>query len=145
MLPADHGCRTDLRFARFCLELWLNRDRGRQVAKLGDASTWVALPRSPRILAPPKKDMPSKSSSSSGAPFLTESTCLRPATRAHGARSACRGGVREVWLFGLLARDNAVCPLTDVLVLTATEWRAPEGTALYREVVMHGIRFHLPS
>jgi len=32
-----------------------------------------------------------------------------------------------------------------VAVLTAAEWRAAEGTALYREVVMHGIRFHLPS
>ena len=53
--------------------------------------------------------------------------------------------MREVWLFGSLARDNAVCPVTDVLVLTAAEWRAPEGTALYRKVVMHGIRFRLPS
>ena len=57
---------------------------------------------------------------------------------------ARRAGVREVWLFGSLARRNALRRPMGVL-LRAAEWRAPEGTALYREVVMHGIRFHLPS
>ena len=47
--------------------------------------------------------------------------------------------------FGSLAGDNALRRLSNVFVLMAAEWRAPEGTALYREVVMHSIRFHLPS
>ncbi len=58
---------------------------------------------------------------------------------------ARRAGVREVWLFGSLARGNALCRLTDVLVLTAAEWRAPDGTAVSRGVVMHGIQLDPPS
>jgi hypothetical protein len=32
-----------------------------------------------------------------------------------------------------------------VLVLTAAEWKAREGTALHREVVMRGIQLYPPS
>jgi hypothetical protein len=34
---------------------------------------------------------------------------------------------------------------TDVLVLTAAEWKAREGTALHREVVARGIQLYPPS
>jgi hypothetical protein len=69
----------------------------------------------------------------------------RPAlTRDHGGRcSTCR--VTRGLRFGSPARDNALRRSSGVLVLTAAKWRVPEGTVLYREVVMHGIRFHLPS
>jgi len=85
--------------------------------------------------------------------------------------------VREVWLFGSLARGDATPrsdadllivvdedrrrPMdrvpefllllegigrpTDVLVLTAAEWSAREGTALHREVTRRGIRLYPPS
>lgn len=94
--------------------------------------------------------------------------------RAVGSLVAKRGGVREVWLFGSLARgtatprsdadvlfvvdEDARRPMdripefllllegigrpTDVLVLTAAEWRAREGSALHREVVTHGMKLH---
>jgi hypothetical protein len=102
--------------------------------------------RSSRVYLPHRRrDMPSKSSSSPGVAVLdrervpadlrhvitTVVTCLPPVTRRAG-RLAPR-----------LA--NALRRPSDVFVLTAAEWRAPEGTALYREVVMHGIRFRLPS
>ena len=34
---------------------------------------------------------------------------------------------------------------SDVLVLTAAEWKARDGTALHREVVMRGIQLYPPS
>ena len=34
---------------------------------------------------------------------------------------------------------------TDVLVLTVAEWKAREGTAFHREVVMRGIQLYPPS
>ena len=67
----------------------------------------------------------------------------RLATRAHHGlllgEPRCERA--SFWVTG----DNALRRPSDVAVLTAAEWRAAEGTALYREVVMHGIRFHLPS
>jgi hypothetical protein len=60
-----------------------------------------------------------------------------------GCYSASRGA--RGLPFGSLAGDNALRRPSDVAVLTAAEWRASEDTTLYREVVMHGIRFHLPS
>ncbi|HXJ83362.1 MAG TPA: nucleotidyltransferase domain-containing protein [Candidatus Methylomirabilis sp.] len=88
-----------------------------------------------------------------------------------------RPGVREVWLFGSLARGDATPrsdadllivldedrrrPMdripefllllqgagrpTDVLVLTAAEWEAREGTGLHREVIGRGIKLHPAS
>ncbi len=58
---------------------------------------------------------------------------------------ARRAGVREGWCFGSLARGKALRRPTDVRVLTAAEWRAPDGTAVARGVVMHGIQLHPPS
>jgi predicted nucleotidyltransferase len=121
--------------------------------------------------------MPSRSSGSSGVAFLDRERVLADLRRAVTALVARRAGVREVWLFGSLARGNATPrsdadllivvdedarrPMdripefllllegfgrpTDVLVLTAVEWQAREGTALHREVVTAGIRLHPPS
>jgi len=51
-----------------------------------------------------------------------------------------RGGRgSEGWGFGSLARGNALRRPTDVVVLTAGEWRALDGTAVSSAVVMHGI------
>jgi hypothetical protein len=92
----------------------------------------------------PKRDMPSKPSSSSGAPFLTEQAPadLRQVIMALVAR---RAGGREGWRFASLARGSPLRQPTDGLVLTAAEWRAPDGAAVSREVVMHGIQLHPPS
>ena len=121
--------------------------------------------------------MPSRSSSSSGVAFLDRGRVLAELRYAVTALVARRAGVREVWLFGSLARGNATPrsdadllivvdqdarrPMdripeflllleglgrpTDVLVLTAAEWKAREGTALQREVVMRGIQLYPPS
>jgi hypothetical protein len=99
----------------------------------------------PRILAPPKRDMPSKSSSSVGFAVLDRERV--PADLRHVITTGCYSASRGArgLPFGSLAGDNALRRPSDVFVLTAAEWRAPEGTALYREVVMHGIRFRLPS
>lgn len=98
----------------------------------------------PRILASPKKDMPNKSSSSPGVAVLDRERA--PADLRHVITTVVtrRAGCERA-AFGSLAGDNALRRLSDVFFLTAAEWRAPEGAALSREVVMHGIRFHLPS
>ena len=121
--------------------------------------------------------MPNRSSSSSGVAFLDRERVLADVRRAVTALVAGRAGVREVRLFGSLARGNATPrsdadllivldqdarrPMdripeflllledlgrpTDVLVLTAAEWKAREGTALHREVVARGIQLYTPS
>ena len=91
-----------------------------------------------------ERDMPSKSSSSPGVAVLDRERV--PADRRHVITAVVTGraGVQD-GCPGSLAGDDALRRPSDVFVLTAAEWRAPEGTALYREVVMHGIRFHLPS
>lgn len=118
--------------------------------------------------------MPSKSSGSSGVVFLDREQALADVRRAITALVARRAGVREVWLFGSLARGDATPrsdadllivvdqderrPMdrspeflllleglgrpTDVVVLTAAEWKAREGTALRREVVTRGIQLY---
>ena len=118
--------------------------------------------------------MPSRSSGSSGVAFLDRARALADVRSAVATLVARRAGVREVWLFGSLARGDAtprsdadllivvdederrpmdripefllllegVGRPTDVIVLTAAEWKAREGTALHREVVGHGIRLH---
>ena len=54
-------------------------------------------------------------------------------TQVRGGRGS------EGWGFGSLARGNALRRPTDVVVLTAGEWRALDGTAVSSAVVMHGI------
>lgn len=120
--------------------------------------------------------MLSRSSGSSGVAFLDRERVLADVRRAVTALVARRAGVREVWLFGSLARGNATPrsdadllivvdqdarrPMdripefllmleglgwpTDVLVLTAAEWKAREGTALHGEVLVRGIQLHPP-
>src|SRR5262245_66696927 len=121
--------------------------------------------------------MPRRSSSSSGVVFLDRTRVLAEIRRTVAAMAARRPGVREVWLFGSLARGDATPrsdadllvvldedarrPLdripefllllqevgrpTDVLVLTAAEWKAREGTALHREIVDRGMKLHPTS
>ena len=121
--------------------------------------------------------MPSKSSGSSGVAFLDRARALADVRSAVAALVARCAGVREVWLFGSLARGDAtprsaadllivvdkdarrpmdripeflrllegVGRPTDVIVLTAAEWKAREGTALHREVVGRGMRLHPSS
>ena len=118
--------------------------------------------------------MPSRSSTSSGVVFLDRVRALADVRRAVTALLGSRAGVREVWLFGSLARGNATPrsdadllivvdedarrPMdripefllllegigrpADLLVLTAAEWKAREGTAFHREVVRRGIQLH---
>ena len=118
--------------------------------------------------------MPSRSSGSSGIVFLDREQALADVRRAIATLVARRADVRQVWLFGSLARGNATArsdadllivvdqderrPMdrspefllsleglgrpTDVLVLTAAEWKARDGTALHREVVAHGIQLY---
>jgi len=121
--------------------------------------------------------MPSRSSSSSGVVFLDRERAVAEVRRAVADLVARRAGVREVWLFGSLARGNATPrsdadllvvldqdarrPMdripeflllleglgrpTDVVVLTAAEWAAREGTGWHREVIARGIRLHPPA
>jgi hypothetical protein len=89
-----------------------------------------------------KRDMPNKSSSSSGAAVLDRERVLADLRHVLTALVARRDGVRVGWRFGSLARGNALRRPTDVLVLTAAEWRAPDGTAVSSRVVMHGIQLH---
>ena len=121
--------------------------------------------------------MPRRSSRSSGVAFLDRTRALADLRSAVRTLAASRPGVREVWLFGSLARGDAtprsdadlvivldedsrrpmdripefllllqgVGRPTDVLVLTAAEWKAREGTGLYREVLGRGIQLHPPS
>lgn len=78
------------------------------------------------------------------SPFLTESAGpdLRHMITTVVTR---RAGVQEGCPSGHWRGDNALRLPSDVFVLTVAEWRAPEGAALYREMVMQGIRFYLPS
>ena len=121
--------------------------------------------------------MPSRSSSSSGVVFLDRARAIAEVRGAVADLVARRAGVREVWLFGSLARGNATPrsdadllivldqdarrPMdripefllllaglgrpTDVVVLTAAEWAAREGTCWHREVITRGIRLHPPA
>jgi hypothetical protein len=89
--------------------------------------------------------MPSKSSSSSGAAVLDRERVPADLRHMITALVAGRAGVRESWRFGSLAHGNAFRQPADELVLTAAEWGAPDDPAVSREVVMHGIQFHLPS
>jgi hypothetical protein len=87
--------------------------------------------------------MSSKSSSSSGVAVLDRMLAdLRHVITALVAR---RAGMRKVWRFGSPGPGDALRRPTDILVLTAAEGRAPEGTAVYRGVVMHEIPLHPPS
>jgi hypothetical protein len=56
-----------------------------------------------------------------------------------------RARVREGCPSGHWRETMPFACLPTCLFLTAAEWRAPEGTALYREVVMRGIGCYLPS
>jgi len=89
--------------------------------------------------------MRNESSSSSGAAVLDREGVLADLRHVLAALVARRAGVREGWRFGSLARGNALRRPTDVLVLTAAEWRALDGTAVSSGVVMHGIQLHPSS
>jgi predicted nucleotidyltransferase len=118
--------------------------------------------------------MPSRSSGSSGVVFLDRERAVDDVRRTVAALVGRRSDVREVWLFGSLARgratprsdadllivvdEDARRPMdripeflvllegigrpADVVVVTVPEWKAREGTALHRQVVMHGIQLH---
>jgi hypothetical protein len=58
---------------------------------------------------------------------------------------ARRAGGREGWRFGSLARGSSLRQPTDEIVLTAAKRGAPDGLAVSRELVMHGIQLHQPS
>jgi predicted nucleotidyltransferase len=64
--------------------------------------------------------MPNRSSSSSGVAFLDRERALADVRRAVTALVAGRAGVREVWLFGSLARGNAT-PRSDADLLIVLE------------------------
>ena len=64
--------------------------------------------------------MPSRSSSSSGVAFLDRARVLADVRHAIAALVARRAGVREVWLFGSLARASAT-PRSDVDLLIVVD------------------------
>ena len=64
--------------------------------------------------------MPSRSSRSSGVAFLDRARVLADVRRAVTALIARRAGVREVWLFGSLARGNAT-PRSDADLLIVVD------------------------
>jgi predicted nucleotidyltransferase len=64
--------------------------------------------------------MPSRSSSSSGVAFLDREAALAAIRRAVAALLARREDVREVWLFGSLARGSAT-PRSDADLLLVVD------------------------
>ncbi len=70
--------------------------------------------------------MPSRSSGSSGVAFLDRERAVADLRRAVTALVARRAGVREVWLFGSLARGNAT-PRSDadLLIVVDQDTRRP--------------------
>lgn len=70
--------------------------------------------------------MPSRSSSSSGVAFLDRGAALAGIQRAVAALVARRDDVREVWLFGSLARGSAT-PRSDadLLIVVDEDARRP--------------------
>ena len=117
--------------------------RGRADPTLGNLEAEINAVE-PRILAPPRNGYAEQVIEFAGvavldrerAPADPRHVITTVVTRRAGAQDGCPGS---------LAGDNALRRPSDVFVLTAAEWRAPEGTALYREVVMQGIRFYLLS
>jgi predicted nucleotidyltransferase len=84
--------------------------------------------------------MPSRSSSSSGVAFLDRGRALADVRSAVAALIDRRAGVREVWLFGSLARGTAM-PRSDVDLLIVVDEdsrrpmdRVPECLLLLRGV-----------
>jgi predicted nucleotidyltransferase len=70
--------------------------------------------------------MPNRSSDSSGVVFLDREQALADVGRAITALVARRAGVREVWLFGSLARGNATARSdADLLVVVDRDERRP--------------------
>jgi predicted nucleotidyltransferase len=83
--------------------------------------------------------MQSRSSSSSGVVFLDRKRALADVRRAVAGLGARREGVREVWLFGSLARGNAT-PRSDADLLIVVDRdarrpmdRVPEFASLLAE------------
>jgi predicted nucleotidyltransferase len=70
--------------------------------------------------------MPIRSSRSSGVAFLDRGRVLADLRRAVAALAARRAGVREVWLFGSLARGDAT-PRSDadLLIVVDEDARRP--------------------
>jgi len=70
--------------------------------------------------------MRSRSSGSSGVVFLDRERALADVRRAVGLLGARRPGVREVWLFGSLARGNATPSSdADLLIVVDRDERRP--------------------